>query len=83
MKDKKKDIEIEKGSKLELILQTVGGIISAMIVFPIMDLIFCKIDKTPFKYTIFNHIIEPIIFGIVFGLITWFIHKRQKKKEEK
>lgn len=83
MKKKEKEFELEKGSKLDLIFQTVGGIISAMIVFPIMDLIFCKIDKTPFKYTIFNHIIEPIIFGIVFGLITWFIHKRQNKKEEK
>ena len=70
---------IERGSIKHLVTQIVSLIIAAMIIYPLFDFIWCKlINHTTFSYSVFDHIIEPIIFGVICGTVMWILEKRKK-----
>ena len=71
---------IEKGSIKYLILLSISVAVFGIILYPIFDLILCKfITHSEFVYSIHSHIIQPVIFAIIFGLISWIIEKCRKK----
>ncbi len=75
---------IEKGSVQHLIIQIISIIIAGLIIFPLCDFLFCKIlQNTNFVYSVNDHIIEPIIFGVIAGLIFWTLDKKSVKKAQK
>ena len=39
----------------------IGTSIVALIIWPLLDMLFTQIDKTTFTYSVKNHIIVPII----------------------
>ena len=72
-------MKIEKKSPLYLVLVIITTILAAMIIFPLLDFLWSKfITRSEFNYSIMKHIIDPIIFGCIFGLITWIIDRRKK-----
>ena len=74
-------MKIEKGTIKELIIQIIVYIAAAMIIWPLLDFIIdILIRKREFVYSINNHIIEPIIFGIIYGFIMWIIGKKKIEK---
>jgi hypothetical protein len=81
-------MNVKRGSVISLICYIFLMIICAIIIWPILDLIFAKfIYDTTFTYDIYNHIIQPIIFGFIAGIVYWvvdLIHiKNNKDKENK
>ena len=72
---------IEKGSIKYLLILIVTIAIFGIILYTIFDLILCKfITNSKFIYSIHNHIIQPVLFAIIFGLISWIIEKNRKTK---
>lgn len=73
--------KIEKGSVKYLIILILFISIFGMILYPLFDLILCKfITKTEFIYSIYSHIIQPITFGIILGIVFFISDKRKNKK---
>lgn len=60
----------------------IGTSIVALIIWPLLDMLFAQIDKTTFTYSVTSHIIAPIIFAIainVLEFIFWnFFHKKNR-----
>ena len=74
---------IEKGSIKHLIIQIIASIIAALIIFPLVDFISCKIfQNSEFVYTFKDYVIEPIIAGVLLGLVLWALDKRSTKKSK-
>ena len=70
---------IEKGSIKYLVLLIISVSLFSLVLYPLLDLLFCKfITNSTFKYSVIDHIVEPIIFSIIFSL-TVFILDRKKK----
>ena len=59
--------------------------ISAMIIWPLIDIFNCNvIEKKEFIYTVNEHIIGPIIFGVVIAILsTIFKIIKEKRTESK
>lgn len=69
----------EKGSIKFLIAEIIAVSLAGIILYPLFDFLLCKfITNSEFTYSIFNHIIEPIIFGVVFGMVVWIFDKKKK-----
>ena len=75
--------EIEKGSAQHLIIQIIIIIIAGLIIFPLLDFIISLIFKTEFAYSIDDHIVEPIFYGIVLGIVMWALDKKSVNKAKK
>ena len=70
---------IERGTIKYLIVLIVAVAVCGFILYPLIDLLFCKlITKTIFEYSVQKHIIQPIIFAIIYGLTFWLIDKKRK-----
>jgi len=53
--------------------------ICAMIIYPLIDLLWCLIiTKSTFSYSVPEHVVSPLIIGIIAGLI---LYKPNKKEE--
>lgn len=77
-------MKIEKGSVPSLLIQIVAFIVAAIIIWPLMDMFICAIfTHSDFVYSVQAHIIEPIIFGIIAGIVFWTIDKISMKKKQK
>lgn len=75
--------DIKKGSIKHLIIQIIASIIAALIIFPLVDFISCKIfQNSEFVYTFKDYVIEPIIAGVLLGLVLWALDKRSAKKSK-
>ena len=74
---------IEKGSKIELVLQMIATAIAGLIIWPLFDLILCAVfTHSEFKYSVFDHVIEPIIFGFAVGFVFWVTDKKKAIKKK-
>ena len=74
--------KIERDSILYLVLQSLTTAIMGIIIWPLFDLILCKfITNSKFVYSIHNHIIQPIIFGIIISIVFWVSEKHSKKNK--
>ncbi|MBR3252496.1 hypothetical protein IKF84_00260 [Candidatus Saccharibacteria bacterium] len=52
-----------------------------MIMWPLLELLFSKIDSSTYTWTWVNGILEPIIFGLIFcaiEFIGWNLFHKQK-----
>lgn len=60
----------------------IGTSIVALIIWPLLDMLFAQIDHTTFSYSVTGHIIAPIIFAIIVNVIEFifwnFFHKKSK-----
>ena len=63
------------------IISVIGYTIAAMIIWPLLELIFSSITNSPYTWTVIDGIVEPFVFGIIFTIIeflTWnFFNKKQ------
>lgn len=74
--------KIKKGSIAGLVLYVVGTSIAGIILWPILDFLFDTIfTHSEFVYSVQGHVIEPIIFGCVAGLIFWIFDVIAVKKQ--
>ena len=70
---------IEKNSVTYLLLLIFTVSVCGIILYPIFDLILCNfITNSKFVYSIHDHIIQPILFGVIFGIISWLVDKNKK-----
>lgn len=73
--------KIEKGSTKHLIVLICAIAIAGIILYPLFDMVFCAlITKSEFVYSVPDHVIEPIIFGMIIGIIFWIIEKHNETK---
>ena len=72
---------IKKGSIIYLLILIATIAIFGIILYPIFDFILCKfITYSEFTYSVHNHIIQPVLFAVIFGFISWIIEKNTKEK---
>ncbi len=72
--------KIEKGSIKHLISLILSIAIAGMILWPLFDLIVCKVfTHTEFVYSVPEHVVEPITFGCILGIVFWILDKKSKK----
>ena len=66
------------------VVYAIAVAIASFIIWPLIDLFFCNvIDHTEFVWNVREHIVMPIIVGIICGLIEFFWLGRQAKKAKK
>lgn len=71
--------KIKNKSIRQLILLIVFLSLFGMILYPIFDLIYYKlIAHSAFVYSIKDHIVEPILYGVILGLVSWTVNRKQK-----
>ena len=76
-------MKIEKGSVKALLIEMFGTAIAGIILWPILDMLYCAIfTHSEFVYSVNSHIVQPIIFGWA-GLIFWGIDRISMKKNKK
>ena len=82
---KKKPIpQIEKGSFKHLIVQVIVFTVAALIIFPIGDWLWDLIfTHNGFEFSVGEHILEPIIFGVIMGTVFWYFDRRSMKSTKK
>ena len=52
-----------------------------MILYPIFDLIYCKlITNSEFVYNFHKYIIQPISFAFISGTVSWVVEKNRNDK---
>ena len=69
---------IERGTIKYLVVLIISVAVFGMILYPLFDLIYYKvITNSEFVYSFNKHIIQPIIFAVVFGVTFWTIDKRK------
>lgn len=64
------------------IVSLIGTIIAALIIWPLLDMLFDQISGKTFSYNVMDHVVGPIIFSIIISVlefIFWnFFHKKSK-----
>ena len=71
-------MNIERGTIKYLVILIIAVAICGMALYPIFDLIYYKfITDSEFVYSIHDHIIQPILFAIIFGLTYWTVDKKK------
>lgn len=71
---------IERGSIKHLLVLIIVTALCGMAFYPLLDLIVCKLfTHSDFAYSVYNHLIQPIIFSIVFGTTFWIAEKKSTK----
>lgn len=71
-------MKIGKGSLKHLILSLVTTVIMGFILFPLFDFIICLFTQETFKYSVKDHIINPLVFCSIVAIVIWFIERRKK-----
>ena len=75
--------KIENTSFLYLIIEIFTLIIAGIIIWPLFDIFWCNvITHSEFHYSVFEHIVGPIIFGIIAGIIFWLFNVMSKKNKK-
>ena len=71
---------IKRGSIKYLIVLIVAVIVFGVILYPLFDFILCKfITNSKFEYSIHQHIIQPVLFALIYGIVYWSIDKKRNK----
>ena len=69
----------QRGTIKYLIALIVTTALFGMIIYPLLDFIICKFfTHSEFKYLVFNHIVQPVLFGCIYGVTYWSIDKKRK-----
>lgn len=76
--------KIEKNSIGYLILLIIAISVAGIIIWPLLDLLFHAVfTQSEFVYSPTEHIIEPIIFGIIAGVVFWIFDKKADAKNQR
>ena len=71
--------KIERGTIKYLIALIIAVAIFGMLLYPLFDFILCKFIKhSNFGYSVHQHIIQPILFAFVYGVVYWLVDKKRK-----
>lgn len=72
---------IEKDSIKYLAILIITYVIMGLILYPLFDLIYCKlITNTKFVYSFQADVIKPISMGVIMGICLWVVEKNKKEK---
>lgn len=71
--------KMENNKILYCLVYSIMTAIIGLIVWPLLDLIVCKfITNSSFIYSVHQHIIQPVVFGIIMGIMFTFTNKKNK-----
>ena len=71
-------INIDKNSPKYLALLIVIYIVMGLILYPILDILYCKfITRSVFTYSVVEDVIKPVVIGLVMALVTWFFERKK------
>ena len=71
---------IERGTIKYLIIIIILTAVFGFILYPLFDFISCKlITNSTFVYSINKHIVQPLIFAVIYGITYWSIDKKKSK----
>ena len=69
---------MKKGTKYYILL-ILAVAICGIILYPLLDMLWYKfITHSDFIYSIHSHIIQPILFALIFGTTFWAVDKNRK-----
>ena len=70
---------IESGTIKYLIILVITISLFGIILYPLFDLLLCKfITKSEFTYSVHSYIVQPILFGCIFGTVSWLVDKKRR-----
>ena len=70
--------KIEKNSVLYCFLEILTVSVMGIILWPLLDFLYYKfITNSEFTYSVFKHVVEPIIFGCFFGVLSWVFNRKK------
>ena len=73
--------KIESTSVKYLVIMILITAATGVVIWPLLDLLWCTvISQTEFVYSIADHLVEPIIFGCIIGIVFWVLEKKKAKK---
>ena len=72
--------KIKNNKTLYFFAQVIYNTIFAMIIWPLIDMIF---DKKEFVYSVNDHIIQPIMYGFFIVIFTNILRSIDNKKKKK
>lgn len=78
-------LEKIRNNRLKSSLATaLAAFIAAIILWPLLDLFWAKVlTHSDFTWTVMDHIVDPAIFSVIFGIITCIFWKKETKIEKK
>ena len=68
---------------VQLVLYIIITIIMGLIIFPLLDFIYCLINNNSFVYSVHEHIQRPIEMGVILGIVFYIVQNGIKKKNDK
>ena len=72
--------KVERETVKYLICLIVFTALCGFILYPFLDFIISNVfTKTMFVYSFNKHIIQPLIFAIIYGLSFWTLDKKKNK----
>lgn len=73
--------KIEENLALFMLVQFLSMTIAALIIWPLFDMFFDHfITNSTFHYSVGEHVIGPIIFGVIMAIIEGILKVRRDKK---
>ena len=78
-KSSKSIFEPEKSVRFFMV-SVIGFSVVAMIIWPLMELIYTKFTNSSYTWTVFSGIVEPCIFGFIITVIEFLTWNLGKKK---
>ena len=68
---------IERGTIKYLVVLIITVVLFGLILYPLFDLVLCKfITNSEFTYSVHSYVIQPILFGSIFGITFWLVDKK-------
>lgn len=74
-------LDVERGSVKYYVIEFVCLFVAAIIIWPLLDMFISAVfTHSEFTYSVFQHILEPALFAVIFTIIDFVIYKCQEKK---
>ena len=71
--------KMQRGTIKYLVWLIIGTAVFGLVLYPLFDLVFCKfLTKTAFDYSVSKHVVQPILFAIIYGISFWALDKKRK-----
>lgn len=75
--------KLENNMLLYILVYGLTTAIMGLIIWPGFDFLICKfITKSTFTYSVQNHILQPAIYGMMMGIVFWFVKPKTKKEDK-
>ena len=72
--------KLEDNKMLYMLALCLSTTVLGCILYPLFDWILSLITNSTFKYSIEDHVISPIVFGVTFGIVYTIIIFKKKGK---